>query len=239
MRLGKGKIKFLITIFLLLLSVGLLYYYFFIKLDTNWMFWKSNGGNIDWNSIEYDDDFWPVDNIEIYGEFGEWQFKEFKPIYTGYGTTEDDLNYLTGKYLDENSKEQTVKIIVSGEGMIEWPYPESDLKYFYNDYFRDYIAIREVEKATESQNIAGLDDMRDFGYGVYYDGDDYTKALFTFEELLEKIEIGDQISLRYLVSNKSYEECRYEYNNLQKIFCVNQYLNELYENFQVSIYIGL
>jgi len=93
------------------------------------MFWE-DGESIAWDDIEYDDDFFPTDTVEVYGEYGEWKFKEFKPIYAGYGTTDDGLDYLIGKYLDEDGKEQTVNVLVSGEGMVEYPYPDKEYASF-------------------------------------------------------------------------------------------------------------
>ena len=143
-KIKKETIKLGVIIVLLLSCLGFLYCYFFIRTDTNWMFWKQ-GETIAWDTIEYDDDFWPTDTIETYGEYGEWQFKEFKPIYAGYGTTDDGLDYLIGKYLDEKGKEKTVNILLSGEGMEEYPYADGDFTNFFNNIYKENVTIRQVD----------------------------------------------------------------------------------------------
>ncbi len=290
MKIKKNTLKILLIVFLLLISLGGLYYYFFIKLDSDWMFWKSNGEDIDWSSIEYDDDFYPTDTVEVYGEYGEWKFKEFKPVYAGYGTTEDDLNYLIGKYLDENGDEQTVNILVSGGGIVDWPYPDKGFVEFYNSYYKNNVAIRGDEadpKPTEdigtleysaddeyysltdselyscpeevimtadqvntyvsfASDLPGyyfveLDTYYEYcnPYSMYYN--DYpSKVLTTFEEVVKKLEVGSQFSVRYLESEKTFAECQYNYDDVQKIFCANQYLNETYDGeYLVGIYVVL
>jgi len=141
MRTKKEKVKILIVVSLLLLSISCLYYYFFIKLDIDLIFWKSTGEKISWNSIEYDDDFFPVDSAEVYGEYGEWKFKEFRPIYAGYDSTEDGLNFLIGKYLDEDGKEKVVNILVSGEGIVDYPWPDTEMLDMYNVFFKESVAL--------------------------------------------------------------------------------------------------
>lgn len=253
------------------------------------MFWKSNGEDIDWNSIEYDEDFFPTDTVEAYGDYGEWKFREFKPIYAGYGTTEDGLNYLIGKYLDEEGEEKTVNILVSGEGIVEWPFPDKGFIDFYNSYYKENVAIRgenwdpepyqevntsdiEYSAGTEFYSLADYElyacpeevilsnqeaqkytdlaedmlsysftELETFGkycnlYNMYYS--DYpAKILYSFSYIVGRLQIGDQFSVIYLDTEKTFEECRYDYNDVQKIFCANEYLNETYDDFLVGIYI--
>ena len=286
----KENIKLGIVVVLLLSCLGGLYYYFFIRTDTNWMFWKSNGESISWDDIEYDDDFFPTDSTEVYGEFGEWKFREFKPIYAGYGTTSDGLDFLIGKYLDEDGKEQTVNILVSGEGMVEYPMAGKEFASFFNDYFRDSVAIRgenwdpilsqefgDLEESIDDvlvpldqhflyacpeevvlsyEDVKGdidsvevfagqffveeenLEDYCEF-YKMYYNARGYSEILYSFETVVYDLEVSKQISVWYLESEKSFEECKYDYEDHRKIFCANQYLNETYEDFLVGIYIEL
>lgn len=291
MKIKKETVNISLVVILLISAVGCLYYYFFVKLDTDWMFWKTNGEDIEWSSIEYDDDFFPSDTIEIYGEFGEWKLREFKPIYAGYGTTEDGLNYLIGKYLDDEGNEQTVKILVSGDGIVDWPYPDDSFLEFYNSYYKEKIAVRgetadpeveadireedkEYSKEDEflpflsSENYACPDELiltsnqvREFvgtaddfpGYSFvelnnYYEfcnpykmfySDFPAKILSSFEDVVEKLEIGSQFTVRYLESQKSFEDCKYDSEYVDKIFCANQNLNEIYSDFVVGIYIEI
>ena len=291
MKTKKAKIRLSVVVFLLLLSLGVLYYFFFIELDSNWMFWKKNGESISWNDIEYDTDFFPLDTVEIYGEYGEWRFKEFKPIYTGYGTTEDGLNYLIGKYLDEDGKEETVEILVSGEGIEHYPFPGKEFIPFFNLYYRENAVIRGKERDPEISNVIEdieyttksnfvpiedhylyacpedillsyeeiekytnyFDDqskaysfveermMREYCnfYKMFFNSTNYNGILYSFEELLEELNIGEQISVRYLESDKTYDACRYDTTSIHKVFCANQYLNEIYEDFLVGVYLEL
>ena len=291
MKIKKENIKLGIVVILLLSCLGCLYYYFFIRTDTNLMFWKK-GESIAWDDIEYDDDFYPTDSTEVYGEFGEWKFKEFKPIYAGYGTTNDDLNYLIGKYLDEDGKEQTVKILVSGEGIADYPLIDKEYIDFYTDYYKSFIAVRGGEwdplEEKDTSDIEYPDDTMflpirkqdEYGcpgdivftykeiedmvdnatydyiqelfvdeslideycnfYSMYYNNEDWFYLLRNFETVSTTIlEIGDQITVRYLETEMVYEDCKYEYNGVEKLFCANQYLNETYEDFLVGVYIEL
>jgi hypothetical protein len=253
------------------------------------MFWKQN--TINWKSIEYDDDFFPLDTVEVYGEYGEWKFKEFKPIYAGYGTTEDDLNYLIGKYLDDEGKEQTVKILVSGEGMVDWPYPDNSFLEFYNSYYKNNVAIRgesydpEIELDIKEEDLvySSDDDYYPLPHSELYScpeellltkaqvdkyveradeflGDDFLElnnyydycnpfvmfyndcpanVIHTFEEVVEELTVGDQFSVRFLETQKSFEDCKYNVDYIGKIFCANQNLNETYDNYLVGIYIEI
>jgi len=290
MKTKKEKVRLTIVIVLLLSCIGCLYYYFFVKLNGNWMFWKQN--TINWKSIEYDDDFFPLDTVEVYGEYGEWKFKEFKPIYAGYGTTEDDLNYLIGKYLDDEGKEQTVKVLVSGEGMVDWPYPDNSFLEFYNSYYKNNVAIRgesydpEKEIEVDAEDLVYDDDdaflhlLEQYEYSCppeviltnseleeeygevpdSYAGYNWVEAdnahkycdflrLFynsssaevveTFSFVTEKLEIGDQFSVKYLETQKEFVDCKYEYTEFEKILCANQLLNETYDNYLVGIYIEI
>ena len=261
-KIKKETIKLGVIIVLILSCLGFLYYYFFIRTDTNWMFWKQ-GETIAWDTIEYDDDFWPTDSIETYGEYGEWQFKEFRPIYAGYGTTDDGLDYLIGKYLDENGKEKTVNILVSGEGMAEYPLIDSDYIDFYDMYYKNFVATRGEEwdpiEEKDTSNIeysqdtvfvplrkadeyacpeelvftyteikdmvtnatvedipnlfvdeSLIDEYCNF-YSMYFNvSRQWEDILYLFETVSEGLEIGDQISVRYLETEKSFEDCEYE-----------------------------
>jgi len=288
MKIKKENIKLGIVVILLLSCLGCLYYYFFIRTDTNLMFWKK-GESIAWDDIEYDDDFYPTDSTEVYGEFGEWKFKEFKPIYAGYGTTDDGLDYLIGKYLDEDGKEQTVNVLVSGEGMVEYPYPDKEYASFFDDYFGGYVAVRGEEWDPEIiQDVSDIEYSNDtifvpirkqdayacpeelvFSYSeiedmvtnatvddipylfvdeslideycnyysMYYNADPWWDIVYTFDSVSEGLEIGEQISVKYLETEKSFEDCEYEYDGVEKMFCANQFLNETYDDFLVGIYL--
>jgi len=217
MRIKKEKTRIFLVVFLLLLSISCLYYYFFIKLDTNWMFWKNTGEKIYWNDIEYDEDFFPIDSVQVYGEYGEWKFKEFRPIYAGYGTTEDGLNFLIGKYLDEDGKEKVVNVLVSGEGMVEFPWPDKEMLDMYNMFFRENVAL-----VMESEGLNPFD----------------SKEFKSFEEFLGTLEIGDQLGVTYLSEWKDFESCRLESSGMDRLYCVNGYLNEIYgDKYMVATYI--
>ncbi len=283
MKIKKNTFKIILIVLLLLASAGLLYYYFFVNIGID------KGENIDWKNTDYDEDFYPVDSTEVYGEYGEWRIKEFRPVYAGYGTTDKGLNYLIGKYLDGNDKEQTVDILVSGDGMPEWMFPDDSFLEFYNSYYREGIAIRgnsdpapvyefdnltysaddeflplsdkdlyscpeELVMTTDQVNayVSIADELPGYSfvkqdyyyeycnpYNMFYN--DYpSKIIVSFEDLIEKLKIGDQFSVRYLESSKTFEECRYDYDDYQKILCANEYLNEMYEDeFLVGIYVVL
>ena len=217
MRIKKEKVKILIVVSLLLLSISCLYYYFFIKLDIDLIFWKSTGEKIYWNNIEYDDDFFPIDSTRVYGEYGEWKFKEFRPIYAGHGTTKDGLNFLIGKYLDEDGKEKVVNILVSGEGVVDYPWPDKDMFDIYNMFFRGNVAL-----LIEPGGLEPFD----------------SKELKGFEEFLETLKVGDQLGVTYLSEWKDFESCRLESSGMDRMYCVNGYLNETYgDKYMVATYI--
>ena len=284
--------KLILVIVLLLAALGCLSYYFIFNLDIFNILPENVGEKIDWSSIEYDDDFFPSDTVETYGEYGEWKFRDFRPIYAGYGITKDGLNYLIGKYLDEDGKEQMVKILVSGEGIPEYPLVNTDYLDFYNYYYKDYIAIRGEEwdpveeKGTsdidypddtvfermERKYIYGcpedivfnyeeiedmvdnetMDDIEYFFvdeslvdeycnfYSMYYDRTDWSSLLREFDVVAKEIlEIGNQITVRYMETDKGFEDCKYEATSVESLFCANEYLNEEFEDYIVGVYIEL
>ena len=207
MKTKKEKIRLSIVVVLLLLSLGCLYYYFFIRTDTNWMFWKE-GETIAWDTIEYDDDFFPTDGTEVYGEFGEWKFKEFKPIYAGYGTTDDGLDYLIGKYLDEDGKEKTVNILVSGEGMVEYPMTDKEFANFFDDYFRNNVAIRgeNWDPLVASSLVEGMEYPDDTIFIPLRKHDAYAcpeELLFTYSEIEEMVTNATYDFIPYLFVDES------------------------------------
>ena len=267
---------------------GGLYYYFFVKLDSSWVFWRNSGEKISWDDIDYDDDFFPSDETEVYGQFSEWSFKKFKPVYAGYGTTSDGLNYLIGKYLDEDGRERRTYILVSGDGIVDYPYADTDHLTFYNEYFKNKVAVRDNEtELTEPEDGFTYDEEDTFRlissdysfqcpdfvwltedevdeYVDMKDGDNYSGSfvsnknystycnsysmfytngyisiLQSFDDVVSKLETGDQFSVTYLETDLSFEDCKYEYEYSQKIMCSIQSLNETYDSYMVGIYIEL
>ncbi len=211
MKTKREKIRIYIVIFLLLLSLASLYYFFFIEVDSSWMFWRKDGENIAWDDIEYDEDFFPLDTVEVYGEFGEWKFKEFRPIYAGYGITEDGLNYLIGKYLNIDGKEKTMKILVSGEGMVEWPYPDNGLDLLFNGYFKKYVAIR-----GKNWDPIPKDEIGD----LKYTEKDQFRVLPSYEQYAcpEEVVVSRDVMMGYLGINEEGESTYEDFFVEQKTF---------------------
>ncbi len=152
MKNWKTIIKVILLSILFIFSCVLLYYHFFVRVNGQWIFWETRGENIDWESIEYED-FVLDKEVETLGEYGEWQIVEMNPIYVGYDSTTDGLNYLIGKYLDEKGKEHSIRILVSGEGMIDYPYPDEEYQYIFDNVYKERVAIkrRTVEEVLEDE----------------------------------------------------------------------------------------
>jgi len=74
-------------------------------------------------------------------------------------------------------------------------------------------------------------------YSMYYNVSSWEDILYPFGSVSEGLEIGEQISVKYLETEKSFEDCEYEYDGVEELFCANQYLNETYEDFLVGIYL--
>lgn len=286
MRIKKIHIAILLITLSLLVCAGFLYYYFFIKLDSNWVFWRKSGEKIDWNEITYDDDFFPSDETETYGQYGEWSFKKFRPVYAGYGTL-DGLNYLIGKYLDDNGREKKVYILVSGDNIVDYPYADNDFVTFYNAYFKENVAVRGTEAdvsleepaegfsydgtesfafiqkeysyqcpdfvyLTDEQIAQYVEDGSAGDYVVSKDNYDtycnlysmfytygYNNVLNSFDDVVSKLEVGDQFTVTYLETDKTFDECKYNYQYAEKLICAVENLNEVYDTYMVGIYIEL
>lgn len=284
MRIKKIHIIILLITLSLLVCAGFLYYYFFIKLDSNWVFWRKSGERIDWNEITYDDDFFPSDETETYGQYGEWSFKKFRPVYAGYGTL-DGLNYLIGKYLDDNGKEKKVYILVSGDSIVDYPYADQDDLELYNWFIKEKVIVKgeavtfdgpldEITNSIEDEYIEIPSDYTyqcpDFvwltddqisqyvengvagghyvsqtnfdtycnEYEMFFDlNSPYTFE--TFDEFVSNIQIGDQFTVTYLETDKTFDECKYEYSGAEKLICAVENLNEIYDIYMVAIYIEL
>jgi len=93
--------------------------------------------------------------------------------------------------------------------------------------FKSDKYFMEIDTFLEKCNI----------YKMYYPEDNYGELINDFEDVVDMLEIGDQFSVRYLETEKSFEDCRPAYDDVQKVFCANQYLNEIYDEYLVGIYI--
>ena len=285
MKIKKIYVYIAAIVIALTACVGSLYYYFFVKLDTNWVFWRNNGEKIEWEEIAYDEDFTPEDETEYYGQYSEWAFKKIKPVYAGYGSTNDGLNYLIGKYLDENGKEKKVYILVSGDGIVDYPYADSDVSLEYDEYFKKGILVRLAgeypdfssttftytdtdeflnvsdEYTNECPDFVWLTDEQISQYvengvfsGHYVSQTNFdiycneyemfvsmysNNVSYSFDKLVSQLKAGQQFTVTYLETDKTFDECKYEYSGAEKLICAVENLNEVYDTYMVAIYIEL